>query len=230
MGEAPLPPPLPGGEPPPPPPAVVGYGRRTVPGAGPRGPASILQQQAGAQPLPHTYLQGGGLVPDVRIGSRRYPFERNAVLTIAQLLAVVQGILGLINGINALRQGIGATFVFGQFGVPGLAGGIIIDGALTTALSLGVIAAAAVATSPSNVARWLLVAWEVVVFLVTLGLLTQPLFFFGAAQLVLIPLLAGGVNIIHPYIVLTMAGIIIFGFAIYPPTYGAYSGDKGRVL
>ena len=146
-------------------------------------------------------------------------------MTIAQLLAVTQGILGLINGINGLRQTIDISGAFGQLGLSGLAGRVAIDMVGVIVLSLLVLAGAAIATRPSNIVRWLLVAWELAVILVTLLLLLPFPFSFAlffANDLTVVALLTTGVGIIHPLIVLTMAAIIVFGFGLYPPTWEAY--------
>ena len=166
---------------------------------------------------------GFAAMPGAYVPTQRRAFDRNLVITIAQLLAVTQGILGLINGINALRLTIGVSRLFGGLGVPSLAGGFVADAVGLIALSVVVIALAVLATRPSNVARYLLVAWEVIAFAITATVIVQFPFFFGAPDLVVVTLLATGVGFVHPYIVLAMSAVIIFGFAVYPPTWEAYS-------
>lgn len=232
MGDTPPPPPPPGDvPPPPPPPSVVGYGKRSepLPASAPRAPASILHAQRGAQPLPQMRTHGvppPGMAPGAYIPVGRYPFERNLVLTIAQLLAVAQGILGLINGVTQLPDAIKFSNAIGQLGTalgrPDLATRTVVDVVAVIVISLLVIAGAAVATRPSNIARWLLVAWELVVVVSAILMLTQFSLILNFPDIALVALAAGGVGFLHPLIILTMAAIIIFGFTLYPPTWDAY--------
>ncbi|MBV8529361.1 MAG: hypothetical protein JOZ75_13705 [Candidatus Dormibacteraeota bacterium] len=167
-------------------------------------------------------MQAMPATPGAYFPVMRYPFERNLVITIAQLLAVAQGVLGLINGFNTLQQSVRATAAFGQIGVPSLGGGLVVISLVIIVLSALIIVTAIRATHPSNAARWLLISWEVIALGVIGGLLISFTFFWSAAPIALVILAATGVGLVHPYIVLTMAALIVFGLAVYPPTWDAY--------
>lgn len=171
-------------------------------------------------------LQDIPTAPGIHIPARRYPFERNLVLTIAQFLAVAQGILGLINGITQLQRSLDLGKVLEQLGQavgrPDLASRAVADMVSVIVISVLVIAAAAVATRPSNIARWWLVAWESIALVSVVVVLVQFPLLLGVPDLVIVSLVAAGVGFLHPVIIFTMAVIVIFGFAVYPPTWAAY--------
>ena len=218
----PPPPPLPGAPPPPPPPppapapaAFVGYGRRS-PGRSPDAgaPASMLQPQRGPQPVPQMRMTG--MAPAPYPSAPRYAFERNLALLLAQLLAVVQGVLGVIGGIQEISTQLSFSALGSQIGL-GI-NFVPVDGILAITISVLVIVAGLFVGRPSIVLRWVLVTWELVAIAFTVGVLAAfiPLLQLRDAVAVLLP--SVGIGFVHPWIALAIEVAIVYGLLIHPPT------------
>ena len=151
-----------------------------------------------------------------RLGER---FQRNPILAVAQIAAVVQGCLAVLTGIRLFRFEVGINRIVSALALPGASGfptvsvGMIVVGIL-------VIIVAVLIGRPSPVARWLLTLWEVVIFLFTLVLLA---FNQGIMPVTVYAVLVGGGGVVDPLVVLALAGFIIYGLAVHPATYRAFA-------
>lgn len=149
----------------------------------------------------------------------RERFQRNPILAVAQIAAVVQGCLAVLSGIRLFRFEVGINRIVSALALPGANGfptvsvGLIVIGVL-------VIIVAALIGRPSPVARWLLTLWEVVIFLFTLALVA---FGQGIVPLTVDAVLVGGGAVVDPIVVLALQGFIIYGLAVHAATYRAFA-------
>lgn len=212
-----LPPP-----PPPPPPSVVGYGRLTTPtGATARAPASILSPTPAPQVLTDNHLPS--TLPATYGAPAAGAFERNAFLTLAQILAGVQGALTLIGGVYALLGQVPFESGFSTTAVPGaLAGELFLDGLFVIVIGVALIVAAWRVSNPSAGARWSLIAWELLAFVFVLAVQQHwdVLATFRDASLVLA--FSNGFAIANGLPALILAAVVVYGLLIHRPTRRAF--------
>lgn len=151
-------------------------------------------------------------------------FQRNGMLVLAQLLAVVQGLLALVAGVDIIRLDIGSGSVFSGFdALGGVNGEIVTSGVLVLIIGTVVVIAGILSGRGSQLARWLLAGWEIIAGLTILAALTG----YGLS-LGLVPLLvvggASGVVFAPLYGVLIVQAFIIYGLVIHPATRQAFAG------
>lgn len=201
----PLPPAVGPSSPPPAPqlrPTVPGYGRRVQP------PASMLN------PTPVAF--SAAPLPTVRV-------ERNLALTFAQLLAIVQGVLGIIGGANLMGFDFQTAARFALPAQEGLSSALIADAAVVIIISVVVILAAIRVSHPSGASRVFLALWEAVAILFTAGILFglgSPLNFIH----ITVVMVAGtGLFYIHPWIALAMEVFIVYGLVFHPASHDFFS-------
>jgi hypothetical protein len=151
------------------------------------------------------------------------PFQRNGMLVLAQLLAIVQGILGLITGVNLIRADVFFNNLSPGFPVPGAVNGIFITwGVAVLIIASLVIAAAIRAGHPSQIARWFLAIWEIIAFLTILAALTGNGLGLGFLTLLVVAA-AGGAGLAPLLVVLGIQALIIYGLVMHPATNQAFA-------
>jgi hypothetical protein len=193
-------PPTPPGGPPPPPPGAP-------PGGGP--PA---QYPPAYQPYPGQYPQP---YPGQPYGYQtRMAFKRNPMLIVAQVIAILQGILLVLGAAAFVLLGLAVNGVFSGVNLNNINGynfagatfGLFIGvGVVLLILGVLVIIGGVRVGHPSQVARWLLVAFEIILLLGTLsGLRTTG----NAAA--------------SSIVALVIEVIVLYGLVIDPATYRAF--------
>jgi hypothetical protein len=144
------------------------------------------------------------------------------MLVLAQLLAIVQGILALITGINIIRADAFFNNLPSTFPVAGTLNGIFLTwGVAVVIVAIMVIAAGLRAGHPSQLARWFLAVWEIIAFLTVLAVLTGGA--LGLGFLILLVAAAGGVGYAPIFVVLAIQALIIYGLVIHPATNQAFA-------
>jgi len=151
-------------------------------------------------------------------------FQRNGMLLLAQILAIVQGLLALVAGVDVIRLDIGLGGLFTGFtAFGGVDGQIIASGVVVLIIGTLVVTAAILSGRGSQLARWLLAGWQFIAGLTILAALTG----YGLS-LGLVPLLvvggASGVVFAPLYGVLLVQAFIIYGLVIHPATNQAFAG------
>ena len=159
-------------------------------------PAAALRSRAHARPLPQMRMYGA--LPEQSVAATSQRFARNEALILAVLAAIAQGVLAIINGVNALHAKAGGT------------------GVITIAIGALVIVAAGAVLRPSYAARWLLILWEVVAALFTVGFLVHAR---DVAQPVVS---AAGAGVVHPAIALAISAVVLYGLLLHPATREAF--------
>ena len=148
-------------------------------------------------------------------------FDPNPLLRLAQLTAVVQGVIALITGINLIGGGIRLKQLGTGVNLPPSSTLAMRYGIVVVVIATLVIVAAIFITRPSLVARWLLVLFEVVALGATLAA-----YFGGGSVLGLITVLSmgsGGSALIPVGAVLGIQAGLIYGLALHPPTHRAFA-------
>ena len=196
--------PPPPSEPPPPPPPP-GSPATTPSGAHPYAPQPSAQPPYTAQPY------GYGAVAE------RRPFRRNPSLLLAQVLLIIQGILGLLFGAALILLAVAGNRFFSNINLHNVNGVDVIGAATSVLIGAGIVAiviailvifGAVRVGRPSQVARWLLAIFEVLVLLGTLnGLQTAN----------------GGNRTLGTIIALVVEALVLFGLVIDPATYRAFA-------
>ena len=179
------------------------------------------QASGAVGPPPVGYPTGYPAQPYGYYPAARLPFKRNAFLIVAQVLAIIQGVLGLLVGLGIILLGVagpgrlqdyinshpgvfnnnnGVDFVNVATGVF-IGIGVFVLVLFTIVLILGVAAG-----RPSQVARWILAILEV-------------LFLLGSLRI----LGAGNTSSVAAIVQLVWEGLIIIGLIIWPATYAAYA-------
>jgi hypothetical protein len=153
------------------------------------------------------------------------PHERNAMLAVAQFLALVQGVAALAIGIYVIWQ-----LTIGRLGstsgvasaVSGVFFNLVFPYALATLVVAVVMIVAGVRVGGrSRVARWLLAIWEVVAFVTILAFVTNSGVWLGSLSIVVIA--SSGVEYVSPYVVLAVEALVIYGLAIDPATHRTFA-------
>ena len=203
--------PQPPGQPPQPPSGPPGGPPTGGPPSGyPAGPPGY-QQPYSPQPYP---AQPYGYVPGARL-----PFKRNAMLVFAQVLAIIQGCFGVLLGLGVILLGIaagGAISGLNLHNVNGVdfaatASGVLIAiGVVVLVISIFVIIGGVRVGHPSQVARWLLAAFEILALLGTISSLTRQTAGTGNGP-------------VGSIVVLVIEGLILYGLIIDPATYRAFA-------
>lgn len=151
------------------------------------------------------------------------PFQRNGMLVLAQLLAIVQGILGLVTGVNLIRADLFFNNLSPGFPVPGAVDGIFVTwGVAVLVIASLVIVAAIRAGHPSQIARWFLAIWEIIAFLTILAALTGNGLGLGFLTLLVVAA-AGGAGLAPLLVVLAVQVLIIYGLVLHPATNQAFA-------
>ncbi len=146
----------------------------------------------------------------------RMPFKRNAMLIVAQVLAILQGILVLLAAAGAILVGVAANGLLSGvnlhnvngYNFAGAATGVFIGaGVVLLIIGILVIVGGVRVGHPSQVARWLLAAWEILVLLGTLnGLRVNT-----------------GNGVVGSIVALVIEALILYGLVIDPATYRAFA-------
>lgn len=159
--------------------------------------AAVLSSRPSMRPLPAMRLYGP--TPAASTTRARRRFKRNVALLLAQLVAITQGVIAILNGVNAHGPKDTSTT------------------ALTIAIGAAVVVAAIVVVRPSRVARLLLILWELVAMLFTIGVLVH------ARDLLSVFVSAAGVGILQPGLALALAAVILYGLLLHPATRVAFA-------
>jgi hypothetical protein len=160
--------------------------------------------------------------PYIPVASAPLSFERNGMLVLAQLLAIVQGILALVTGINIIRADVFFNNLSPGFLVPGAVNGIVVTWGVSVLIIAILLIIGGIRTGhPSQVARWLLAVWEIVAFLTILATLAGG--GLGLGFLTLFAAAAGGVGFAPVFVVLAIQALIIYGLVIHPATNRAFA-------
>lgn len=177
------------------------------PSGSPAAPAGYQQPYAAPYPAaqPYGYTPGGHL-----------PIRRNAMLILAQVLVIIQGILGLLLGVLFILLGVAANSLFSGlnlhnvngYNIANAATGVFIGvGVVLIILFLFVIIGGVRVGRPSQIARWLLAAFEILLLL-------------GSIES-----LARGTNngVAGSIVAIVIEALILYGLIIDPATYRAFA-------
>lgn len=168
-------------------------------------------------------MQDGWQSPAPYATPARFHVERNLAMLLAQLLAVVQGILGVISGFNTIRLA-SAFNALSQLGAPIPNNNeLVIDGVIIIAISLLVILAGFLVGRGSPALRYLLVAWEVIALIFTVSVLVVFVPVLQLRDVFLILASGAGMDFVHPWIALAIEAAIIYGLVIHPPSRAAFA-------
>ena len=201
-------PPPPGQPPQPPSGPPTGGPPSGYPAAPPGYPQPYPQQPYAAQPY--------GYAPGARL-----PFRRNAMLILAQVLVIIQGCLGVLAGLAFILLGIAANGAISGlnlnnvngYNFAGAATGVLIAiGVVLLVLFTFVIIGGVRVGHPSQVARWLLAAFEILVLLGTVSSLTRQA-----------SVSVNGNGTVSTIVALVFEGLILYGLIIDPATYRAFA-------
>ena len=153
------------------------------------------------------------------------PFRRNAMLVFAQVLVIIQGSLGVLVGLAVILLGIvanGAISGLNLHNVNGynFAGAatsvLIVIGVVLLVLFIFVIIGGVRVGHPSQVARWLLAAFEILLLLGTISSLTRQATGNGIGT-------GTGNGPAGSIVALVIEGLILYGLIIDPATYRAFA-------
>jgi hypothetical protein len=181
------------------------------PAAPPGYPQPYPQQPYAAQPY--------GYVPGARL-----PFRRNAMLVLAQVLVIIQGSLGVLVGLGVILLGIVANGAISGlnlhnvngYNFAGAATGVLIAvGVVLLVLFIFVIIGGVRVGHPSQVARWLLAAFEILALLGTISSLSRQTAGTGNGP-------------VGSIVALVIEGLILYGLIIDPATYRAFARKNLR--
>ena len=196
-------------------PSVVGSVQRLQPSrSAPRAPAAVLSRQPSRavttapaaalvgtrpslRPVPAMRLYGP--MPPASTAHTHRRFKRNVALLLAQLVALTQGVIAILNGVNA----------------HGPKNNVV--AAMTIVIGAAVVVAAVFVVRPSRVARFLLILWELVAMLFTIGVLVH------AQDLVTVFVSAAGVGVIQPLVAFALQAVILYGLLLHPATRDAFA-------
>jgi hypothetical protein len=145
----------------------------------------------------------------------RARFERNPVLTVAQIAAVVQGVLVIVTGIKIIGFEDKISKLVQALTGPG-SGSFPTDGVVALVIGSLLIASAVLIGRAFSAVRWLLALWEVVGFLFVLALVTAH---WGIFPFSIYVIEANGGVVVDTSIVLAIQALIIYGLVIHPATY-----------
>jgi hypothetical protein len=140
------------------------------------------------------------------------------MLILAQVLAIIQGCFGVLLGLGVILLGIaagGAISGFNLHNVNGVdiattaTGVLIAVGVILLVISIFVIIGGVRVGHPSQVARWLLAAFEILLLIGTVQGFTVRN--------------ASGNGAVSSIVALVIEGLILYGLIIDPATYRAFS-------
>jgi hypothetical protein len=174
------------------------------------GPRPSVQQPR----TPARYVAAGGV---------RTPFTRNAMLVIAQLLVITQGVFTVITGVQLIRQGLAAGAVFKALGAERAVISVVTVGGLTAGAGVLLGLAGMFVGRPSPGLRWLITVWEIAVLTATVLALTMSGPIVGL--LVLGVALVSGLGFVSVAAALAIEAAIIYALAVHPATYRAFARD-----
>ncbi|MBV8300898.1 MAG: hypothetical protein JOY68_03130 [Candidatus Dormibacteraeota bacterium] len=179
-----------------------------------------MPPQAGGPvgPPPVAYPTGYPAQPYGYYPAARLPFKRNAFLILAQVLAILQGVLFLLGGIAAILLPIvladrlqtainNNNLVYNGtlIDVHTALAFFIVFGVIIGVIGALIILLAVLTGRPSQVARWILAILEV-------------LFLLGSLRT-----LGNGNATVYTIVALVVEGLVIIGLIIWPTTYAAYA-------
>jgi hypothetical protein len=152
------------------------------------------------------------------------------MLLLAQLLAIVQGALAVVAAIELFSASSGSNSFLPGFAFSALFGGTLVTWGVEILIAgVLVITFALYAGRPSQVARWILAAWEIVAFLTFLPLITGGGLGFGFSFAPVIVIGVGGLaNLVPPWVMLAVQAVITYGLVIHPATTQAFAARKPR--
>lgn len=196
------------------------------PGAPPSAPPSGYPAAPGYPPAYGQSYPGQSYAAQPYVAGPRLPIKRNAMLILAQVLAIIQGVFGILIAaglvllglaLNGAISGIDLHNVSGYNFANGAAGFLFGFAVVLLVISVLVIIAAVRTGHPSQVARWLLAAFEILLFIGTLqGLLVRTTFS------------SNGNGVVGSIVVLVIEGLVIYGLVIDPATYRAFARKNLR--
>ncbi|HYL70746.1 MAG TPA: hypothetical protein VEY89_05535 [Candidatus Dormibacteraeota bacterium] len=191
------------------------------PGAPPSAPPTGYPAAPGYPPAYGQSYTGQPYAAQPYVAGPRLPIKRNAMLILAQVLAIIQGVLGILLAaglvllglaLNGAISGIDVHNVNGFDFANGAAGFLFGFAVVVLVVSVLVIIAAVRTGHPSQVARWLLAAFEILLFIGSLqGLLLRT------------TVNGNGGSVIYSIVVLVIEGLVIYGLIIDPATYRAFA-------
>lgn len=207
--------PQPPGQPPQPPSGPPGGPPSGGPPSGyPAGPPGYQQPYPQPYPQQPYAAQPYGYAP----GGRR-PFRRNAMLILAQVLVIIQGTFGVFGSALVILVGIALNGAFSGvdlhningLNLAGVTSGFLIGaGVVGIVLSILVIIGGVRVGHPSQVARWLLAAFEILALLSAISSLTRPI-------------RGSGSGTVTSIVLLVLAALALYGLIVDPATYRAFA-------
>jgi len=189
------------------------------PSGSPAGPPGYQQPYPQPYPQQPYAAQPYGYVPGARL-----PFRRNAMLVLAQVLVIIQGSLGVLVGLGVILLGIAANGAISGLNLHNVngynfagaaTGALIAIGVVLLVLFIFVIVGGVRVGHPSQVARWLLAAFEILLLLGTISSLARQS--------------TGGIGTgtgngpVGSIVALVIEGLILYGLIIDPATYRAFA-------
>jgi hypothetical protein len=147
------------------------------------------------------------------------------MLAVAQIFAVLQGIGALAIGTYIFWELV-ANHLASSLGGPAALNGFLFNFIFPYAVAILVVGLVMVVAGvrvgrASQIARWLLAAWEIVAFFTLLALVTGNGVWLGSLSVV--ALSSSGVGFVSPYLVLGVEAAVIYGLAVDPATYRAFA-------
>lgn len=188
---------------------IPGRSPGTVPSESPLpAPASILHSRPGAAQLqasPYGSSRRGALAEQL-LGP--------AVLRLLQVVVVVQGVLGVLGGVNILRSD-SALSALPSFGAPiSVTGELNNVGIATIVLSALVIVAAIRISGPAPASRLFLVVWELAAVAASVGVLIKYVVPLQLRDAFIVVISAAGMEFLHPVLALTIALVALVGILV----------------
>jgi len=151
----------------------------------------------------------------------RFPTQGSGLLILAQLAAVVQGVLGVVVGVDIIRLDLGFAQQLGRV-YPGGAHRVFVSyGVAVVILALLMIVAAVFVSRRSQLARWSLAAWEGVMLGLTLLTLLGYGLLFGF--LTVLAVSVGSAAGAPVAVVIGLEVLVLYALAVHPPTYEAFA-------
>lgn len=150
------------------------------------------------------------------------------MLLLAQILAIVQGLLAVVAAIELFSASSSSSSFLPGFAITALFGGTLVTwGVEILIVGVLVITFALYAGRPSQVARWILAGWEIIAFLTFLPLVTGSGLGFGFTFAPVIVIGAAGLaNLVPAWVMLAVQALIIYGLVIHPATHRAFAARK----
>lgn len=185
------------------------------------------QQQYSEHALPQAPTLQGAFPRQAYVAPKlaAVPHERNAMLAVAQFLALAQGVAALAIGMYIIWQ-LTAGRPGSTPGLPSALNGFHFNAVFPYALAILIVAVVVIVAGVrvggrSRVARWLLAIWEVVTFFTILAFVTNSGVWLGSLSVVV--LTSSGLEYVSPYALLAVAALAFYGLAIDPATHRTFA-------